>query len=315
MESETGGTALEEHQRLQMLQYPRHPVDVVLDTDTFNEVDDQFALAYLLCNQEKLRLQAIYAAPFFNEKVDSPKAGMEKSYEEILNILTLAGVPEYKKQVSRGADHFLRNRKTPVESEATRDLIRRARLHSKDHPLYVIGIAAATNLASAILLDPSIQERIVVIWLGGSGFHCSEMKEFNLMEDIPATQALFNSGVPLVMVPCWGVVEHFSISKPELEAYLKGQNPLADYLASYAIASVEEWAETPMWTKAIWDVAAVAWLLNDNQRFMKEQMIPCPKVTDQGAYDFIGERHLIQYVYRIERDPLMTDLIRKITKI
>lgn len=306
---------MEENQRLQMLQYPRHPVDVVLDTDTFNEVDDQFALAYLLRNQEKLWLQAIYAAPFFNEKADSPKTGMEKSYEEILNILTLAGAPEYKKRVFRGADHFLKNRKTPVESEAAWDLIRHARLHSKEHPLYVIGIAAATNLASAILLDPSICERIVVIWLGGSGFHCSEMEEFNLMEDIPAAQALFDSGVPLVQLPCWGVVEHFSISRPELEIYLKGHNPLADYLASYAIASVEEWADTPMWTKAIWDVAAVAWLLNDNQRFMKERTVHCPKITDQGAYDFTEKRHFMQYIYRMERDPLMTDLITKLKKI
>lgn len=306
---------MEESQRLQMLEYPRHPVDVVLDTDTFNEVDDQFALAYLLCNQEKLRLQAIYAAPFFNEKADSPKTGMEKSYEEILNILTLTGAPEYRERVFRGADRFLRDRYTPVESEAVLDLIRRALMHTKEQPLYVIGIAAATNLASAILLEPSIRDRIVVIWLGGSGFHCGEMEEFNLIEDIPAAQALFDSGVPLVQLPCWGVVENFSVSRLELEAYLKGYNPLADYLASYAIASVEEWAETPMWTKAVWDVAAVAWLLNDEQRFMMERRVSCPRITDRGGYDFTETRHSMQYVYRIERDPLMTDLITKLRKI
>ena len=69
---------MEEGQRLRMLQYPEHPVDVVLDTDAYNEVDDQFALAYLLRSREKLRLHAIYAAPFFNEKVDSRKWGWRK---------------------------------------------------------------------------------------------------------------------------------------------------------------------------------------------------------------------------------------------
>ena len=69
---------MEEAQRIRMLQCPEHPVDVVIDTDTFNEVDDQFALAYLLGNTDRLRLQAIYAAPFLNEKADSPKEGMEK---------------------------------------------------------------------------------------------------------------------------------------------------------------------------------------------------------------------------------------------
>lgn len=306
---------MEETLRLQMLEYPTYPVDVVLDTDAFNEVDDQFALAYLIRNQEKLRLQAIYAAPFFNEKADSPKTGMEKSYDEILNILNLAEAPKYRERVFPGAEHFLKDRNEPAKSEAAQDLIERALQYSKEHPLYVIGIAAATNLASAILLEPSIRERIVVIWLGGSGFHCSEIEEFNLMEDIPAAQVLFDSGVPLVQLPCWGVVESFSISKPELEVYLKGHSPLTDYLASHAIASVEEWAETPMWTKAIWDVAAVAWLLNDNQRFMKERTVPCPKITSQGRYHFTEGRHSMRYVYRMERDPLMTDLITKLRKI
>lgn len=135
------------------------------------------------------------------------------------------------------------------------------------------------------------------------------------MEDIPAAQALFDSGVPLVQLPCWGVVESFSVSRPELEAYLKGHNPLADYLASYAIASVEEWTKTPMWTKAVWDVAAVAWLLNDEQRFMMERTVSCPRITDRGGYDFTETRHSMQYVYRMERDTLMTDLITKLTKI
>ena len=231
-----------------------------------------------------------------------------------MNILTLAGAPEYREKVFRGAEHFMKDRKTPVDSEAVRDLIQRALLHSGEHPLYVIGIAAATNLASALLLEPDIRDRMEVIWLGGSGFHCPEMEEFNLKEDIPAAQVLFDSGVPLVQLPCWGVVENFSISRPELEAFLRNRNPLADYLASYAITSVEEWTETPMWTKTIWDVAAVARLLNDHQCFMKERIVPCPLITDKGGYHFIKERHSMQYVYRVERDLLMTDLIRKLTE-
>ena len=50
---------------LRRLEHPRGPVDVVLDTDTFNEVDDQFALSYLLASQDQLRIQALYASPLF----------------------------------------------------------------------------------------------------------------------------------------------------------------------------------------------------------------------------------------------------------
>lgn len=303
---------MEKNQNLRMLPCPDHPVDVVLDTDAFNEVDDQFALAYLLQNQERLRVQAIYAAPFCNEKAENPREGMEKSYQEILKVLDLAGEKKLREYVYRGAERFLPDRRTPVESEAVRDLVWRAGQHTKANPLYVIGIAAATNLASALLLDPSIAERVVVLWLGGSGFHCAEMEEFNLCGDIPAAQVLFEKSEALVQLPCWGVVEHFSVSRPELERYLVGKNPLADYLASYAIQTVEEWTEGSVWTKAIWDVAAVGWLLNNEGRFMKERLVCRPQITGEGLYLFDQDGQLMNYVYRIERDALMADLFGRL---
>ena len=65
------------------LEKPKGKVDVILDTDTYNEIDDQFALAYLIKSKEKLNLQAIYAAPFYNHHSSGPKDGMEKSYKEV----------------------------------------------------------------------------------------------------------------------------------------------------------------------------------------------------------------------------------------
>ena len=43
-----------EQQRLKNLSVPTGAVDVVLDTDAYNEVDDQYAIAYLLRSGEKL---------------------------------------------------------------------------------------------------------------------------------------------------------------------------------------------------------------------------------------------------------------------
>ena len=81
------------------LEVPQGRVDVLLDTDAYNEVDDQYAIAYLLRCGEKLNVKAITAAPFSNIKVSSPKEGMELSYNEILNILSLA---EYASVKLRG---------------------------------------------------------------------------------------------------------------------------------------------------------------------------------------------------------------------
>ena len=51
---------------LKNLEVPTGSVDVVLDTDAYNAIDDQFALAYLLRSEDRLKTRAIYAAPFFN---------------------------------------------------------------------------------------------------------------------------------------------------------------------------------------------------------------------------------------------------------
>ena len=85
-------------QRLRMLETPKAPVDLVIDTDAYNEIDDQFAIAYALCAPERVRLLALCAAPFTNARSTGPADGMEKSYQEILHLLSLTGdkVPAYR---------------------------------------------------------------------------------------------------------------------------------------------------------------------------------------------------------------------------
>ena len=203
------------------LRKPEGMVDVVLDTDTYNEIDDQFALSYLVRSGDRLRLQAVYAAPFFNHHSESPGDGMEKSYREILKILELLEVPEYQTRVYRGSAEYLPDEKTLVDSPAARDLAKRALARSEEEPLYVVAIGAITNVASALLLEPEIKEKIVVVWLGGHALDWHDNREFNMMQDVAAARVVFDSGVPLVLLPCMGVVSSFSVSGPELEYWLR----------------------------------------------------------------------------------------------
>ena len=62
---------------LKNLEIPKGKIDVVLDTDAYNEVDDQFAIAYMLKHEDKFNVKALYAAPFFNARSTGPAAGME----------------------------------------------------------------------------------------------------------------------------------------------------------------------------------------------------------------------------------------------
>lgn len=70
---------LTNEQRLRMLEVPGGHVDMVLDTDAYNEIDDQFAISYAM-KADKLSVKAIYAAPFYNSRSSGPADGMEKSY-------------------------------------------------------------------------------------------------------------------------------------------------------------------------------------------------------------------------------------------
>lgn len=49
--------------RLALLAPRRGRLRAVLDTDTLNEIDDQFALVQAMLSPERIDLQAIYAAP------------------------------------------------------------------------------------------------------------------------------------------------------------------------------------------------------------------------------------------------------------
>ena len=236
---------------LNRLNKPAGPVDVVLDTDTYNEIDDQYALSYLVKSGDKLHLKAVYAAPFFNEKSTGPEDGMEKSYQEILHILTLLEKEEYKERVYKGSAGYLPDEQTPVESAAARHLTELAMEYTPEKPLYVVAIGAITNVASALLMRPEIKDRMVLVWLGGNSLEWPDNKEFNLFQDVAAARVVFGCGVALVQLPCMGVVSSFTTGAGELEMFLRGKNKLCDYLVDYTEKEGALGSKNSCWTRVI----------------------------------------------------------------
>ncbi len=262
---------IRESDRINRLDPPKGKVRAILDTDTYNEIDDQFALSYAFLSKEKIELEAVYAAPYFNDRSTSPGDGMEKSYQEILRLLRLLGKSP-DGFAFRGSNRYLEDVSRPISSEAALDLIKKAKTATPQNPLYVITVGCITNIASAILIDPSIINNIVVVWLGGNSLEWPHQKEFNLMQDVPAARVVLNSGVPLVIMPCQPVVANFHTTIPEMEHYLKGKSPIADYLLKMTI---EFSGGHDYWSKVIWDVTAVAWLVNSSWLPDKSRTQPC----------------------------------------
>lgn len=298
------------------LRRPTGPVDVILDTDTYNEIDDQYALAYLIRSEEKLRVRAVTAAPFYRDpsvgvcRSSDPADGMERSYREILKVLTLMGREDLHLRVYRGSRGYLPSETEPVNSPAARAILEISRSYGPDRPLYIVAIGAITNVASALLLDPTLVERCVVVWLGGHGYHWGCCDDFNMIQDIAAARVVFGCGVPLVQLPCLGVVSEFRFSKPELEYWFRGKNALCDYLIDNTYAYAAQKFSCEGWSKPLWDVTPVAWLLDGD--YMRDRLVPSPIPQYDSTYAFDPNRHPIKYVYYVQKDPLIADLARKL---
>ncbi len=298
--------------RIKMLERPTGCVDMVLDTDAYNEIDDQFAISYALRSTDKMTVKALYAAPFLNGRSKTPGEGMEKSFNETHRLLELADRRDMIPNTFRGSTTFLTDEKTPVISDAAKDLAERAKAYSSENPLYVVAIGAITNVASAILMAPEIINNIVVVWLGGNAWHWDHNMEFNLHQDIAAGRIVFGCGVPLVQLPCSGVVSEFRATGPELEYWFKNKNPLADYLAQGTIDEANSYAAGKPWSRVIWDVTAIAWLTDRDGKLLSSALLPAPIPEYGGRYSFTPHRHFMRYVRYVNRDALMEDLIRVI---
>lgn len=176
--------------------------------------------------------------------------------------------------------------------------------YSPERPLYVAAIAAVTNIASALLLNPEIADRMVVCALIGNAREALATDEFNLMQDVAAAQVLFDSGVPLVQLPCEGVVDRFAITVPELRAHLVGRGPLCTYLLDAATELIEWCSPEGGGSHPIWDVCAAAWPMNQGERFMTGCLVPTPGITADRRYIPRRDAPVMHYVEQIRREAL-----------
>ena len=231
---------------------------------------------------------------------------MELSYQEILRLLQRLG---------RSANGFAFRGSpatwVPAVSRATRTRcatwLPAAWRSPDDDPLYVVAIGAITNVASALLTEPALAEKIVVVWLGGHALTWPDTREFNLRQDVPAARVVLDCGVPLVLVPCMGVTSHLHTTVPEIDRHVAPHGELGAFLASrYKEMRADHFA----WSRVLWDVATIAWLLDP--AWVPSELVPSPVLTDQVTWSVDRRRHLVRCASFVHRDPIFRDLFRKL---
>ena len=132
---------------------------IILDTDTYNEVDDQFALAYAMLSDDRIDLLSVNAAPFLNSRSVSPADGMEKSYAEIFRIMRLTDPEKAAKiPVFRGSDRFTGTDREPVRSDACENIIETVR--GSEETVFIVAVGGGRHLARRTRTRASRHERI-----------------------------------------------------------------------------------------------------------------------------------------------------------
>lgn len=283
--------------------YKKIKLNVILDTDTYNECDDQFALAYMLKSQDIFNVEAITVAPYSHKKIDvSVKEGQALSYNEILKICNWLNFDTTNK-VFKGSNDYMMNG-YDESNDAINKIIEIA---LKNDKTYIMAIGAITNVALAIKKEPKIIDKIEVIWLGGHSFLQKDNLEFNFRQDMEAVKTVFESNVKLTVIPCKNVASNLRTSISELNHYLKDKSELCNYLIDRfyndGYHGIQE-------RRVIWDISVVAYLINRN--WFKEEMISCPKINDDTTYSKTQNRHKITMVNDLDADKIYADLFGKL---
>ena len=280
--------------------FHKEKLNVILDTDTYNECDDQFALSYMLKSQDIFNVEAITVAPYINKHC-TIKEGQENSYNEILKICKWIEFDTTNK-VFKGAMDFMING-YEEENDAVNNIIEIA---LKNEKTYIMAIGAITNVALAIKKEPKIINRIEVVWLGGHSFLQGNNIETNF-KDRTAVKTVFDSKVKLTVIPAKSVSSNLRTSIYELEHFLKGKSELCDYLCQRFYNDGYHGTQE---RRVIWDISVIAYLIE--KRWFEVKEVSCPNIKEDSSYEMTENRHKITMVNYLNVDKIYADLFRKL---
>src|SRR5215210_1761938 len=279
------------------------PIRVVLDCDTANEVDDQFAIAHALGVPDgTLEVRGVISV--HNTTAHGP--GSRDMYqEEAERVVVLCGsdVP-----CIPGAERPMEGREEFVPSAGLEFLVEEARLG----PLTIIATGPATDVASLLLAAPETLENVRVVWLGGYGDESiyrvwqNRMGELNGRADISAWRTLFEGPVDLLHVPTWPAPAKILVDPTSFAEELRSlERPIASYLAEI----LELWSTEygpPETRKELWDLACVTAIANPESVTAVLQAVP--NLDAAGAHDFTQPGRVVSVVSNLDERRVLTGL-------
>lgn len=254
---------------------------VLLSTDCGCEMDDQWALA-LLALSPTLNLRAVvgaHAARYLSATAAADHA------REVLRHMNVTSPPP----VVAGAAGPMADASTPIESEGSTLIRRVAADFSPERRLAVLVIGTATDVASALLLDPTLADRIEVVAMGFDGWPGGG-DPFNVKNDVRAWQSLLASGAPLTVGPIDACVRHLTLTRAAAREMLSETGAPGRFLLSGLERFLDQSADHARTATGrpdawpVWDLIAVAHLLE----LTRAEIHPRPRLRDDITFEHTG---------------------------
>lgn len=300
---------------------------MIIDNDFAGDPDDLVQLVHhLLSPAVDVRLVvASHLAPGdgFDPGPDSARHGLERVHEVLAAMGIDASDPEVEggSRIVLGAPEALAVRSSPRESPAALAVVAEA-LRDDDRPLYYCAGGGLTDLASALLLEPRVADRLVLVWIGGPEHPGLALPppgasdvEYNLAIDVRAAQVVFDHPtLPLWQVPR-DAYRRCLVSDLELRTRMAPHGPVGALLHEALLEVGRRGWHGPGWsqTYVLGDSPLV--LLTALQSFFEPDpsssehvLRPAPRVDDDGRVHPRDDGRPIRVFTRLDVRLLFEDL-------
>jgi inosine-uridine nucleoside N-ribohydrolase len=279
-------------------------IPVVMSTDVGNEIDDQWTIVYLLL-QPRVDVLGVMSA----HAPSLPAPAGHVSYRRLVEVVEKRLGMNKHPPLIEGGSLPLENANTPRPSPAVTFLIETSRRFSKENRLTVLMIGAATDVASAILTDPTIVDRIRVIQMG---FHDEQGgDEFNIANDVHAVQAILDSQVPLVIGPGKTCRASLSLTFDQARAMLAKRGAIGAWLwdeyQAYYYRSVKPLRVNDFskpWV--IWDNITLAYVLG----MTTQHALPRPRMRDDMTLEQVKTDQTVTWITDVDEQTMWAEFLK-----
>lgn len=301
-------------------------IRVIIDNDFGGDPDGLFALTHLVLSPS-VEVRGIIGSHLnANDGFDKSKTQADNAAKKATELLTVLKLKD-RFPVTTGSNTGMINDTTPVKSQAVDLIIKEASRTDTALPLYVLCGAGLTEIASAVLTDPKIADKLTLIWIGGPEYIDLALPppnysspEYNLNIDINAARAVFNhSQLKLWQVPRDGYRQAI-LPYSELQLKIKPQGEAGKYLANVLeslMARIQQYHLNLGETYILGDSPLV--LLTALQSSFEADpssseyvLKPCPLINAQGGYDYNARGRNIRVYRRLDINLMFNDFFAKL---